>query len=176
VISSIIGGGLTGLMLKYLLRKTTFKSILIEGRERLGGRIYSTPPKAQNPPIEMGATWWGPKHAGLKALLKSLDLPVFPQRLGEQAIYEPLSTSPFQLVTLPHEDQPSYRIGGGTSTLIRTIAETLPAEKIHLKTRATGIAETGDGLRVECPERDFHARLVISTLPPYLLKKTTSVH
>lgn len=171
----IIGGGLTGLMVKYLLRETTFKSILIEGRERLGGRIYSTPPDAQNPPIEMGATWWGPKHTRLKALLKTLDIPVFAQQLGEKAIYEPISTSPFQLVTLPKEDQPSFRIGGGTSTLIRTLARTLPAEEIHLKTRATGIAETADGLRVECPEGDYHARLVVSTLPPYLLKKNVNI-
>ncbi|MGA9237729.1 flavin monoamine oxidase family protein [Robiginitalea sp.] len=171
----IIGGGLTGLMVKHLLRKTTFKSILIEGRERLGGRIYSTPSDAQNPPIEMGATWWGPKHTRLKALLKTLDIPVFPQQLGEQAIYEPISTSPFQLVTLPEEDQPSFRIGGGTSTLIRTLAATLPTAEIHLKTRATGIAERADGLRVECPEGDYHARLVISTLPPYLLAKTVNI-
>ena len=168
----IIGGGLTGLTVKYLLRKTTVKSILIEGRERLGGRISTTPSDTKNPPIEMGATWWGPKHTQLKALLETLDIPVFPQRLGQKAIYEPISTSPFQLVTLPEEDQPSFRISGGTSTLIRTLEATLPAEEIHLETRASGIAETADGLRVECPDGVYHARLVISTVPPYLLKKT----
>lgn len=171
----IIGGGLTGLTVKYLLRKSTYKSILIEGRERLGGRIYTTPADAKNPPMEMGATWWGPKHTRLKALLKTLDIPVFPQRLGEKAIYEPISTSPFRLVTLPDEDQPSFRIGGGTSTLIQTLASTLPEEEIHLETRVTGIAETADGLRVECPEGDYHARLVVSTLPPYLLKQTVNI-
>lgn len=168
----IIGGGLTGLIVKHLLRNTSLKSILIEGRERLGGRISTTPSDAKNPPIEMGATWWGPKHTQLKALLETLDIPVFPQRLGQKAIYEPISTSPFQLVTLPEGDQPSFRISGGTSTLIRTLAATLPAGEIHLETRATGIAETADGLRVECPDGVYHARLVISTLPPYLLKKT----
>lgn len=170
----IIGGGLTGLMVKHLLRETPFKTILIEGRERLGGRIFTTPPDAHTPPVEMGATWWGPKHTRLKALLKTLDIPVFPQQLGEKAIYEPMSTSPFQLVALPEGNEPSFRIGGGTSTLIRTLASTLPAEEIHLKRRATGIAETADGLRVECPNGDYHARLVISTLPPYLFAKTVN--
>jgi monoamine oxidase len=171
----IIGGGLTGLMIKYLLRKTSLKSILVEGRERLGGRIYTTLSDAKNPPIEMGATWWGPKHTQLKALLETLDIPVFPQRLGQKAIYEPISTSPFQLVTLPEEDQPSFRIGGGTSTLIRALASTLPAEEIHLGTRATGITETTDGLRVACPDGDYHARVVISTIPPNMLRNTVNI-
>jgi len=171
----IIGGGLTGLLVKHLLRKTALKSILIEGRERLGGRIYSTPPDAHNPPIEMGATWWGPKHTRLIELLTTLEIPVFAQKLGEKAIYEPISTSPFQLVTLPEEDQPSFRIGGGTSTLIRRLAARLPAGEIHLNTRAKSIAATAEGLQVESPEGNYHARLVISTLPPYLLAKTVNI-
>ena len=162
-------------MVKYLLRNTSLNSILIEGRERLGGRIYSTPSDAQNPPIEMGATWWGPKHTRLEALLKTLKIPVFPQRLGEKAIYEPISTSPFQLVTLPEEDQPSFRIGGGTATLIRTLASMLPEAEIHLEMQVAGITETEDGLRVECQGQEYHARLVVSTLPPYLLKETVNI-
>jgi monoamine oxidase len=125
--------------------------------------------------MEMGATWWGPKHTRLKALLKNLKIPVFPQRLGEKAIYEPISTSPFQLVTLPEEDQPSFRIGGGTSTLIRTLASMLLEEEIHLEMQVTAITETEDGLRVECQGQEYHARLVVSTLPPYLLKETVNI-
>ena len=172
----IIGGGLTGLIVKHLLHKTAVKSILIEGRERLGGRISTTPSDTKNPPIEMGATWWGPKHTQLKALLETLDIPVFPQRLGQKAIYEPISTSPFQLVTLPEEDQPSFRISGGTSTLIRALASALPATEIDLGTHVTGIYETEDGLRVACKNGDYHARLVVSTLPPYLLKKSVNIN
>lgn len=171
----IIGGGLTGLMLNHLLLKKSFTTTLIEGRERLGGRIFTTPSDANNPPIEMGATWWGPKHIRLKSLLESLDIPSFPQFLGETAIYEPISTSPFQRVTLPKEDQPSFRIGGGTSAIIAALSAALPAGQVHLGKKVTGIFETDEGVRVECPDGDYHSRLVVSTLPPYLLKSTVKI-
>lgn len=37
----IIGGGLTGLTLAYLLRTKKVKVKVIEARERLGGRIFT---------------------------------------------------------------------------------------------------------------------------------------
>lgn len=171
----IIGGGLTGLTLCYLLQNSPWKTTLIEGRERLGGRIYTTPSDAHNPPIDMGATWWGPKHTRLKSLMETMDIPFFPQLLGPTAIYEPISTSPFQRVTLPEEDQPSFRIAGGTSAIIGALSAALPAEQVHLGQRVTGIFETAEGLHVECPDGDYHARLVVSTLPPYLLKSTVKI-
>lgn len=37
----IIGAGLTGLLLAYRLEKTDKKVVIIESRERIGGRIYT---------------------------------------------------------------------------------------------------------------------------------------
>lgn len=172
----IVGGGLTGLALKYFLKDTPFSSILLEGRDRLGGRIKTMPSGSDNPPVEMGATWLGAKHTDLMALLKSLGIDVFPQKLGEAAIYEPISTSPFQLVTLPGDDQPSYRIKGGTASLIEALYARVPHDEIYTGCCIQRIDEKPTGLSVRCPGKVFEAKLVVSTLPPYLLHKTVSIN
>jgi monoamine oxidase len=167
----IIGGGLTGLTLQYLLRQEGLSVVIIEARDRLGGRILTTEEERQ-PPVEMGATWLGTKHTQLTALLRELGLDTFPQQLGGKAIYEPVSTSPHQLVTLPPNDEPSYRIKGGTSALIRALAEHLAPEDLYLGQVVQKITAGPTGVEVACAKKTFSARWVVSTLPPNLFAKT----
>jgi monoamine oxidase len=122
----------------------------------------------------MGATWLGRKHVQLCSLLESLGLEVFPQRLGASAIYEPISTSPFQLVSLPEDEEPSLRIKGGTATLIEALAREIPPGEIQTGCRVTRLVERPDGLEVETREKTYTAARVVSTLPPYLLKNSVS--
>lgn len=171
---AIIGGGLTGLTLQYLLNKEGIPTIIIEARSRLGGRIYTTQ-KDDAPPIDMGATWLGMKHTQLNALLKELGLDIFAQVLGEHAIYEPISTSPHQLVTLPANDNPSYRIKGGTSTLIKTLSEHIRPQQLFDNQVITSIKEGNDGLVLESKDKVFKAKMVVSTVPPYLFQKTVGI-
>ncbi len=171
---AIIGGGLTGLTLQYLLRKEETRTVIIEARDRLGGRIY-THQKDDAPPIDMGATWLGMKHTHLNALLNELGLDIFAQALGERAIYEPISTSPHQLVTLPPNENPSYRIKGGTSTLIKTLSEYVEPDQLYFKQKITSIKEDKEELILESNDEIFKAKIVVSTIPPYLFKKTVGI-
>ncbi|MCB0636094.1 MAG: FAD-dependent oxidoreductase [Lewinella sp.] len=171
---AIIGGGLTGLTLHYFLREAGLSTVIIEARDRVGGRIQTT--TAQNqPPVEMGATWLGKKHTHLVALLDELGLETFPQQLGERAIYEPVSTSPHQLVTLPANEEPSYRIRGGKTALIQALAAQVPADGLHFGQVVRKITGRPDGIEVVCAERTFTAKMVVSTLPPNLLLKTIAI-
>lgn len=167
----IIGAGLTGLTLAYLLRNDARKVTLLEARDRIGGRILTHYP-THGAPQEMGATWLGKKHLYLNELLKELGLGIFEQTLGKTAIYEPLSTSPPQLVTLPPNDDPSYRIQGGTSTLTQALAGFLQPNQVQLNQCVKQIRQTETGLEVTTQEQTIAADYVISTLPPYLLKET----
>lgn len=172
----IIGGGLTGLTLAYLLKDKNLRISLVEARDRLGGRIY-TRYKTTSAPIEMGATWLGSKHVRLTALLQALQIETFQQVLGEKAIYEPISNSPHQLVTLPHNPEPSYRLQGGTSVLIQQLATYLPLAARHLNQKVTTISadKTTGTLRVATNQHLFQAPIVVSTLPPHLLHATLSI-
>lgn len=167
---TIIGAGLTGLTLAYLLKKQGVSATLIEARDRLGGRIDTR--YLDGASIELGATWLGKKHVHLVKLLEELQLDVFEQFMGERAIYEPMSTTPAQLVQLPHNPDPSFRIEGGSSRLIQQLAARLDKEQIHLNQAVKAINVEGEKAQITTSSQIFGADIVITTLPPKLLVKT----
>ena len=170
----IIGGGLTGLCLAHLLKQKNISATILEARTRLGGRIF-TKDNHPNAPQEMGATWLGRKHTALNALLEKLDLGIFEQILGETAIYEPISTSPPQLVQLPPNSDPSYRIQGGSATLINTLANGLDENSIYTGQVVKTIREQEEVVLVKTETQQFESKFVISTLPPFLLVNTIEI-
>ncbi len=170
----IIGAGLTGLCLHHFLKDSPFSIHIVEARPRVGGRIHTLRPEG-GASVEMGATWLGAKHTRLFELLKSLQLEVFPQKLGKQAIYEWISTSPHQLVALPPNEEPSYRIQGGTGMLIDALAREVPPDHLSLGAPVEKIRSSTAGLHVFTAQTRFEARAVVSTLPPNLLLQTVSV-
>jgi monoamine oxidase len=165
---AIVGGGLTGLLLAKLLQDSGQAFVLLEARDRLGGRILSRylSPTA---PIEMGATWLGRQHTQLLMLLEQLGLQTFEQQLGDRAIYEPISTSPPQLVQLPPNDNPSFRIQGGTSRLIQALSEELPQDQLLLGQAVRGMQLQEQGVALQTDTLFVEAQQVVSTLPPNLL-------
>ena len=170
----IIGGGLTGLCLQYLLSKESIDAIILEARGRLGGRIL-TSRKPNCAPIELGATWFGDKHKNVLKLLEELDIQKFPQELSDRAIYEPISTSPHQLVSLPPNQSPSFRIKDGTDSLIQQLTAKIDQENIYLNQQVKSIRLQNGIFTVACDEKPFSAKIVVSTLPPFLLHKTVKI-
>ena len=171
----IIGAGLTGLALAYYLKNTNHSILILEARDRLGGRIH-TVKKAGLGQIEMGATWLGKKHTALNQLLEELEIGIFEQELGDRAIYEPISTSPPQLVQLPPNTDPSYRIKGGSFALINRLAEEIAnSSETHFGQVVSAVEEEGNDMLVKTATDNFRASVVVSTLPPYLLLKTISI-
>lgn len=168
----IIGAGLTGLTLAYYLSKTNYSFKILEARERLGGRIYTKQNK-NSAPIDLGATWFPKQHIEISKLLKELNLELFEQVLGETAIYEPISTNPPQIVQLPKNQEPSYRLKGGTQQLINNLSTQINKEDILLNTTVTSIKKTEEQqLLIQTNKALFKADIVISTLPPHLLANT----
>lgn len=164
----IIGAGLTGLTTAYLLKKAGIKATILEARPRIGGRIH-TRYKEGEAAFELGATWLGRKHQYINALLQELGLPIHEQVLGETAIYEYLSTSPHQLVQLPPNSDPSYRIKGGSSVLIQRLAAELEEQQLQLGQVVQSITFKENSIQIQTNKASFQADQIISTLPPNLL-------
>ncbi len=164
----IIGAGLTGLTIAYLLKKQGISATLIEARDRLGGRIH-TQYLDGGSSIELGATWLGKKHSHLVKLLEELDLDIFEQFMDERAIYEHMSFTAPQLVRLPDNQDPSFRIKGGTSQLIQKLASYLDEQQIYLNQEVKTVHFTGAKVQISTSKQDMEADHLITTLPPKLL-------
>jgi monoamine oxidase len=164
----IIGAGLSGLTTAYRLHQMSIPFIILESRDRMGGRIL-TVRNATGTPIEMGATWLGKKHTAINALLNELKIGITEQYMGEQAIYEALSTSPPQLVQLPPNNEPSYRIVGTSTSLLEALAKQLPGDAIRLSQVVRKIEKMEEGFQVYTQDAAFTAKTIVSTLPPRLL-------
>lgn len=169
----IIGAGLSGLCLAYFLRDQHLNIKILEGRSRLGGRIQTTFEQAIT--LEMGATWLNPQHTELQKLLKELGLEIFEQELGKTAIYEPHANGPHQVVALPAHQEPSYRIKGGTFSLIQALKNGIEALDLELDCIVDSIEEENQHLLVKTTKGSFKAKKVVSTLPPFLFQNTINI-
>ncbi len=167
----IIGAGLTGLCLAYFLHRRKHPVLVLEARYRPGGRIR-TARDDRGTPLELGATWLGKKHTALVGLLDHLGIGTFEQRTGGRAIYESISTSPPQVIALPPNDQPSYRIAGGSDTLIEALVDKLPKDIIKFGAAVCEITTVGNGLKVVSNQGAHITDTVVSTLPPNLLARS----
>jgi len=163
----ILGAGLTGLNLARKLEAVGNPVTILEARERLGGRIF-TKSSANNTKIEMGATWLGPQHTHLVALLRELDIQVFEQYMEGITYFQPFGTSPPQAVELPPQS-PNYRIASGTTTIIEKLAGKLNHSTIHLNQPIKQLDFSGQSVRVHTLDQTYEGDLVVSALSPALL-------
>lgn len=165
----IIGGGLSGLTLAYLLSKKNKEAIILEASPRLGGRIQ-TIKGALETPLELGATWFSDMHPHLLSLIDELGLETYHQFSKGTSLFQTKSFEPPQTFFVPESENPSYRLKGGTQSLIDTLAEKLPTKNINLNTKVTGVTELDNQLLVEASNGEtWHAGQVILCLPPQLV-------
>jgi monoamine oxidase len=165
----IIGGGLSGLTLAYLLSKKNIETTILEASDRLGGRIQTVSGVLETP-LELGATWFSDLHPHLLSLIDELNLKKYPQYSRGKSLFQTKSFEPPQEFYVPESENPSYRITGGTQSLINALAKKTPAESIHLKTKVKAINKIEDKIILEITDgRKYEANKVIICMPPQLV-------
>lgn len=171
----IVGAGLSGLTIAYLLQKSGYPSTILEARNRLGGRIH-TLRKNDEAPVELGATWFGNQHRDLIELMQELGVERAKQLTGGDLFYEMNPMSPPQLVRLPPGNDDTFRLKFGTDSLINTLAEKLGGDSfVKTGTVVKGISKSSGKIILFTSEGNMEADIVISTLPPKLFVDTISV-
>ena len=165
----IIGGGLSGLTLSYLLKKKNIQSTVLEASSRLGGRIQ-TIKGVLGTPLELGATWFSDMHPNLKALLDELGLQKYPQYSKGVSLFQTKSFEPTQKFFIPEAENPSYRIAGGTQMIIEKLSKQLNTKDIRLNTKVTAIVENENSILIETSDgQKFYADKVILSFPSQLI-------
>lgn len=165
----IIGAGLSGLSAAYFLNKAGIKPLVMEARERTGGRVLTV--EAGNAtPVEMGATWFTGKHLHLLSLLKELNLPFFSQYQEGVGVFETNLSEEAQLFQIPSTGESSYRMAGGTSKLIDKLLESIEKEQLVLGSPITQVSDHKDHVEIISKEGEvFSCKNLIITIPPFLI-------
>lgn len=165
----IVGGGLSGLYLAYLLKRTGINATILEGSNRLGGRILTVSGELGTP-MELGATWFSDLHTELIDLLDTLGVEKYPQYTRGKSIFQTKSFEPPQIFDVPEAQEPSYRIAGGTQALIQALAQSVDADHINLETIVTGIQDHRDHVLITTgTDKTYTASKVIFCIPPELI-------
>ncbi|MBW4359130.1 flavin monoamine oxidase family protein [Flavobacterium taihuense] len=168
----IIGAGLTGLTIAYLLQKKGIHAQLLEANSRIGGRIETISGES-GVTIEMGATWFSQQHPSLLALLDELELPYFKQHTSGISLFETMSFVPPQKFEIPETEAVSYRLEGGSMKLINTLVAKIGLENLKKDSKVIALKLVNNQIEITTEKGEiFIADKVISTLPPHLLVQT----
>ena len=173
---AVIGGGLAGLCLARQLAAEGIDFILIEARERLGGRILSTDETGavSLDGFDLGPSWFWPHvQPDLAALVQELGLTTFPQHSDGDVIFERMSRETPLRYRATHQAPQSMRLVGGTGALIAALANTLPAHRVFSGVRVTQIVLGQEKVTVtttaDGAEGAIAAEHVVAAIPPRLL-------
>lgn len=164
----IVGSGLSGLTLAFLLAQKNIETTVLEASSRIGGRIQ-TIKGALETPLELGATWFSDIHINLLSLIEELEIKKYPQYSKGISIFQTKSFEPPQKFFVPESETPSYRLVGGTQVIIDALSQRIASKNIHLHTKVTNIKEVGDELIIETSNgQNLNADKIILCIPPQL--------
>ncbi|WP_352311028.1 FAD-dependent oxidoreductase [Psychrobacter sp. W2-37-MNA-CIBAN-0211] len=181
----IVGGGLSGLYAAFLLEQKGIDYILIEARDRLGGRITVAKSSADmsassqsgdheksNDGFDLGPSWFWPEYQPqLSDLIEALDLTRFAQfeegdMMVERAANElPIRTQGYQ------SSPPSMRLVGGMTALTDALYARLDAKRIVTGQTVRRLTKTGQHIKIdsECGSEHINAGQIITYQAQHVL-------
>lgn len=179
---AIVGGGLAGLSAARVLQAHGADFVLLEARERLGGRILTVDERGM-PAVDgfdLGPSWFWPRlQPAIGDLVKDLGLQAFAQNSEGDVIFERMSREPAQRYRGSAPEAPSMRLVGGSAALIVALEELLPAGRIVRGSRVTAMRLADDAVQLSVSgssgtAANLQANRVIAALPPRLLDATVT--
>lgn len=169
----IIGAGLSGLSLAYVLTKRNIDFKLLEAASEIGGRIKTIRPKGNSSHVEMGATWFGPSHSNLMNLLDELGVSVFEQSQNGKALFQSMSFVEPQVFDIPQGQEPTYRIVNGTSSILDALVAEVDKSRLVVNFAVKEITLIDGVYQLISTENNQRicAKKVVVTAPPQLVAK-----
>lgn len=157
----IIGAGLSGLALAAKVQAEGRDVIVLEARDRSGGRVLSQGGH------DLGPAWIWPHNHRMLALLESLGLNTFAQYESGRLVFEDAVgrvRRDLEFATMGG----ALRVEGGLARVTDTLASGL-GDRLRLARRVHRVLEESGGVSVLMTEGRIHAGRVILAMPPRLM-------
>ena len=84
----VVGAGIAGLTAAARLRSAGLDVVVVEGRDRIGGRIDTTCDPPWRAPAEAGAEFIHGRHPALIQLLRQAKIPIRPVKLRHRVTWK----------------------------------------------------------------------------------------
>lgn len=168
----IIGAGLSGIYAASLLAGRDCTFLVLEARDRVGGRILC--PEYRGFHADLGPSWYWPDiHPKMAALIAASGLHGYRQYEEGMSCFQ-YPDGRVRAAGGYVMEPPSWRLAGGMMALVRKLLEKVPESSIRRNHPVCGIRREGAGAAVsvgklgEEPQATFGAAHVILALPPRL--------
>lgn len=179
---AIVGAGLAGLYAAHLLNKAGRDFLLIEARDRAGGRILSADERglSSDDGFDLGPSWYWPMmQSAMASLVTELNLTAFAQNGDGDVVFERMSREAPRRFSPQEQDSTSMRLAGGTAAIVRALLARLPADRILLANTVTAMNLEESAIRLTVQGEQGHpeqieAHHVIVALPPRLLEASVT--
>jgi len=172
----IIGGGLSGIYAAYLLSQRNESFVVLEARERIGGRILCL--EHQGFLSDLGPSWYWPAiHPKTAHLIQALGLTGYRQFEEGRGRFQ-LSDGAVRTVSGYAMEPLSWRLSGGMIALIERLCEDIPENVIRRNHPVCQIEKKSAGALVSVGELEkepwtrFSTKRIILALPPRLAAAT----
>jgi monoamine oxidase len=173
----VIGAGLAGLYTAHALHSSGIDVLVVEARDRIGGRILTVDESGQatDDGFDLGPSWYWPQmQPAMGEFVAELGLQSFYQNSVGDVVFERMSREQPQRYSPAMESQQSMRLAGGTGSAVRALAKKLPDAALRLQTTVTAIALKDAGVELTLRNADgkeevMIADRVVAALPPRLL-------
>ncbi len=176
----IVGGGLSGLHTAYELHKRDISFLLVEARDRLGGRILSynvghSKNKSEydlnQAAFDLGPSWFWPGQAHILGLINELGLAddVFIQAGEGDALYEDNQGNVQRGIT-GISMAGAYRMQGGIRKITTALSQSMPSKSIISNVAVTKIENKQEKITSTVLMDDsaevISSKFVVLALPP----------
>jgi monoamine oxidase len=168
----IIGAGISGIYAASLLAEMGESFIVLEARDRVGGRILS--PDYKGYFTDLGPSWYWPEiNPRIKGLIQELGLTGYPQYNTGYGRFQAVDGSVRTVSGYPEEPE-SWRVSGGMISLVDGLCKKIPKEAIMLNHPVCEIERKEDhslvsvGILGQKPRRRFRSSRILLALPPRL--------
>ncbi len=157
----IVGAGIAGLHAARSLRAAGLEVVVLEARDRLGGRVETA--WVDGVAFDLGPTWFWPGENRVAALVTELGLDTFDDWTAGDAIVAADGASRRMAGPVT---PPAFRFAGGVSALVDGLAADLPPGTIRLDTPARRVSLADGGLSVDLGDESIRAGGVVVAIPP----------